>query len=110
MLGHDVLNGVLTTVQTIIDLFVLRAISILYALEDVRLISGRHCVDILVFETFSKIFVCWEGCLLLLVSKNIPQFLNEIIIGTIETLDVIAERKEYFALGVGWQIADEAAK
>lgn len=110
MLGHDMLNGVLTTVQPIIDLFVFRAISILQALEDVCLISGRHRVDVLIFKPLSKIFICWESCLLLLVSKNIPQFLDEIIVGAIETLYVIAECEEYLALGVGRQIANEAAK
>ena len=110
MLGHDMLNGVLTTVQPIIDLFVLRAIAIFQALEDICLISGRHRVDVLIFKPLSKIFICWEGCLLLLVSKNIPQFLDKIVVGAIETLDVIAEREEHLALGIGRQIANEAAK
>ena len=110
MLGHDVLNGVLTAIQPIVYLFIFRAISVLQSLKDVGFISGRHRIDIFVFEPLSKIFICWESCLFFLVTKNKTQFFNETIVGTIESLDIITERKEYLALRVGRQIADKTTK
>ena len=66
LLWHDMLNGVLTAVQSIIDLLIFRAIPIFKTLEDIGFVPGGHGIDILRFQTFRKILICWESSFLFL--------------------------------------------
>lgn len=110
MLGHDVLNGILSVIAMPVNILVLQGPKIFKPLHDVQFIFGIHQVDLLLSKGLCELFIVRKTSPVFFGQQGIVQLFQILFFGTVIADDFFVEKKKNLIQLIGRQLADGAAK